>query len=66
MAFGSITQTPSPPPTVAAATDTSDSRELTITFGVLGVVVALMSVAVALLQVRHMRRRKFHEVFELA
>jgi hypothetical protein len=66
MSFEPITQTPSPLPTVAAATDTSDSRELTITFGVLGVVMAIMGVAVALLQVRHMRRRKFHEVFELA
>jgi hypothetical protein len=61
-----ISQASTPPQTVAPATDISDSRELTITFGSLDTFVAIMGVAVALLQVRHMRRRKFREAFELA
>jgi len=43
-----------------------DSLSLTIVFGVLGLLVAIVSISIAVLQLRHMlRRTKTVEIFEL-
>jgi hypothetical protein len=45
----------------------SNDASQTIAFGVLGLLVAIIGVAIALLQLRHMQQRKrLLEVFELA
>jgi hypothetical protein len=44
-----------------------ESSSLTILFGVLGIIVAAIRIAVAVFQLRHMRQRpKMLQVFELA
>ena len=55
-------------PSVGAATQTEqDSLSLTIVFGVLGLLAAVVGVSIAILQLRHMlRQEKTEEVYELA
>lgn len=57
------TSTPRTAPTFVYA----DSPNMTILFGVLGLGVAIIGIGVALLQLRHMARRKMDfEIYELA
>lgn len=45
----------------------SDDTNITVVFGVLGVVVAFIGIGLAALQLRHMRqKRKTYELYELA
>jgi hypothetical protein len=55
------------PPNTTILPMSSNDASQTIAFGVLGLLVAIIGVAIALLQLRHMQRRKrLLEVFELA
>jgi hypothetical protein len=48
-------------------TEEADSLNLTVVFGVLGLLVAIVGISITLLQLRHMSRRaKTVEIFELA
>jgi flagellar biogenesis protein FliO len=57
--------TPSPAPTTAPVSDSSNSA---IIFGALGLLLALIGIGIALLQLRQLarRRRTKPEIFELA
>ncbi|KAF1839144.1 hypothetical protein BDW02DRAFT_564128 [Decorospora gaudefroyi] len=61
-----VSTTPSPTPSTAPTIIVSDSSNLTVIFGVFGLLVAVIGIAIGVLQLRHMTRRRMKlEVFEL-